>query len=181
MILLSLLGKWGLGIPWTCRIDTPRSLICNTKKKEENEEKINIQQHIKWNIRGKLIDQEHTGNGSWGSGSPRKVTATNSLSLPLEVAVCSIVTVVLHRVGFIAGSFLMDSRAVSSSSTCIVYCSLKGFLTHPIFAYAVCSTCKLQPRKTKRPHQKIKRWMAILDRDMYESLQMCNIFLHPPA
>lgn len=87
-------------------------------------------------------------------GSACEITAPLSLTLLLEIAVDSIIAVILYSVRTVTGTTLKDRRTVSSSSTSIIQCLLKDLITHPVLAYAVNSTCrrKLKIKKRKRDY-----------------------------
>jgi hypothetical protein len=82
----------------------------------------------------------HTGGSLTSGGSAREITSPLTLILPLEIAVYSIVAVILYSVRLVAGTTLKDRATVSSSSTSIIQRLLKGLITQPIFAEAVSST-----------------------------------------
>ena len=60
------------------------------------------------------------------SGSLGEITAAESLTLVLEVAVSSIITVSFDSVRLETRTVLKDWTAISTTATCIVYCLLQN-------------------------------------------------------
>lgn len=86
-------------------------------------------------------------------GSAWKITASLSLTFSLEIAVDSVVAVILHCVWVVASSILEDRCTVCSSSTSIIYTFLKGLITNTIFTHTVKSTYGRRERQKGEKEQ----------------------------
>lgn len=91
------------------------------------------------------------GNGS----SPCKVTCACCLSFPLEVAIGSIRTMPFHCIRQITDSILKNGSAISSSSTSIVQCLLKRWITHIRLTDTPSCTFQYPKRTTLRSMNKL--------------------------
>jgi len=92
---------------------------------------------------------------AWG-GSTRKITASLSLTLSLEIAINSIVAVILHSVRLETCSILKNRGTISSCTTCVIYSFLKSLITHTIFTYTVKSTCSRPENVNRRTVSPLK-------------------------
>jgi len=97
---------------------------------------------------------------AWG-GSTSKITASLSLTLSLEIAINSIVAVILHSVRLETCSILENRGTVSSSTTCIIYSFLKSLITHTIFTYTVKGTCS-RKKNAKNENRNRRRTVSPL-------------------
>lgn len=145
------------GKPGTCWINASWNAGCKSPNKERKR-RISTSWGLEMKKLGRF-DEGLTRVIRSSHGSSCKIAAPISLAFPLEIAVHSIIAVILHSVGLVTSPILKNCRAVSTSSAGIIQGLLKGLVTHPIFTHTIQSST-YPPRKTDRisPQKLQKTW-----------------------